>query len=133
MRYELDLILQLCHELGLPALLTDERAEITLGHGVALWFQNAERDEDCLVGFEDTPWHTHDYLLFSDAKGYYVELDYLDIVTGLKDGQILICEQWQDGALRDRWLIHRDFNNEFKYMREGEELRIWRPSLAANA
>lgn len=127
MRYELDLILQLCNEVGLPALVVDERVEITLGPSATLWFQNADKDEDCLMAFEGTGWHMHDYFCFVDARGYEIELDYLDIVTGLKDGRLLVCERWQDGALRDRWLTHRDFNNEFKYMREGEELRVWRP------
>jgi hypothetical protein len=66
--------------------------------------------------------------MFADARGNYVELNYLDIVAGLKNGQILVCEQWQRGALIDRWLVRRDYKDEFKYMEEGEELRVRRPT-----
>jgi hypothetical protein len=43
MRYDLELIFQLCRELGLSARITDERVELDLGQGAVLCFQNAER------------------------------------------------------------------------------------------
>lgn len=128
MRYDLELILKLCKELGFPSHRKNERVEIALGQGAVLVFENAEQDKDCLVAFSGTSWHAHDDLMFTDGCGNYVELNYLDIVAGLKDGQILVCEQWQRGAVIDRWLIHRDYNDEFKYMEEGEELRVRRPT-----
>jgi len=131
MRYDLKLIHELCQELGLRSRFrTDDLLAIELSEDCALVFQNAEREEDCLVAFDGTPWHTHDVFLFSDGRGYYTEMDYLDVVSGLKDGRILVCERWLESRLIDRWLIHRDFNDEFKYMDAGEEVRVCRPAVA---
>ena len=91
-----------------------------------LCFQNAEKDEDCLIGFKGTPWHTHDNLMLADAHGNYVELNYLDLVTGLKEGRVLVSEREVDGRLVDRWLIHSEFNDEFRYLEEGERIVVRR-------
>jgi hypothetical protein len=58
MRYDLELILTLCGEIGLPARLDADRAEGDPGQGAILCFQNAGRDEDCLIGFLGVAWHT---------------------------------------------------------------------------
>lgn len=130
MRYDLKLIHELCQELGLrSSFRSDDLLAIVLGEDCVLVFQNAERDEDCLVAFDGTLWHTHDVFMFADCRGYYTEMNYLDVVSGLKDGVILICERWLDDRLVDRWLIHRDFNNEFKYMDETEVIRVRRPVI----
>ncbi|MDB6122736.1 MAG: hypothetical protein JWQ71_1729 [Pedosphaera sp.] len=129
MRYDFELIHELCQELGLRSCIrTHERLEIELGEAVVLCFQNAERDEDCLAGFEGTPSHTHGDFMFVDGRSYYTEMNYLDVLTGLKDGEVLICERWNGGRVSDRWLVHRSYNDEFKYMEEGEEIRIRRPA-----
>lgn len=132
MRYDLDLIHQLCCEIGLSVRIdAGRRVEVDLGQGAVLCFQNAERDEDCLIGFLGTPWHTHNGLMFSDGRGRYVELDYLDLITGLKEGQVLVCERLRYGRAVDRWLIHRDYNDEFKYMEEGEQIVVCRATTNA--
>jgi hypothetical protein len=131
MRYDLKLIHELCQELGLrSSFRSDDLLAIELGEDCVLVFQNAERDDDCLVAFDGTPWHTHDVFIFADGRGYYTEMDYLDVVSGLKDGRILVCERWLDSRLVDRWLIHRDFHDEFKYMDEKEEVRVHRPVIS---
>jgi hypothetical protein len=131
MRYDLKLIHELCQELGLrSSFRSDDMLAIELGEDCVLVFQNAKRDEDCLVAFDGTPWHTHDVFVFVDGRGYYTEMDYLDVVSGLKDGRILVCERWLGGRLVDRELIHRDFNDEFKYMDEKEEVRVRRPVIS---
>jgi len=132
MPYDLDLICELCEELGLPARLHDERCvEIDLGDSGLLCFQNAEQERDSLIGFRGTPWHTHDDLTFVDGRGYHVELDYLGLLTGLAEGEILICERLHDGKLMDRWLIHRDYNDVFKYMETGEQIVARRATTRA--
>jgi hypothetical protein len=114
MRYDLELVSQLCREIGLSARAgEDQCVEVDLGHGAILCFQNAERVEDCLVGFPDIGWHFHDNLLFADAHGG-IEFDYLDLLTGLKEGTVLICELEVDGRTRYRQLIHSEYNDEFK-------------------
>lgn len=131
MRYDLKLIRELCQDLGLhSSFRSDDLLAIGLGEDCVLVFQNAERDDDCLIAFDGTPWHTHGVFIFADGRGYYTEMDYLDVVSGLKDGRILICEKWLAGSLVDRWLIHQDFNDEFKYMDEKEEVRVHRPVIS---
>jgi hypothetical protein len=127
MRYDLDLVNQLCHEIGLIVRAgTDRRVEVDLGRAAILCFQNAEHDNDCLIGFLGTPWHMHDNLMFTDARGNYVELDYLNLLTGLKEGRILICEREAKGQIVDRWLVHCEYNDEFKYLQEGERIIVRR-------
>jgi hypothetical protein len=128
MRYDINLINELCQEIGLPARLNDpeRRVEIDLGQGAVLCFQNDDKEDDCLIGFLDTPWHTHDNLMFYGGRGYYTELDYLDLVTALKDGRVLVCEQVVKERVVDRWLIHREFNDEFEHMEEGEQIVVRR-------
>ena len=94
MLYDLDLIEQLCREIGLIARAdADFSVEVDLGRDAVLCFQNAEREEDCLIGFLGTPWHMHHNLMFVGARGNYGELDYLDLLTGLKEGRALVCER----------------------------------------
>lgn len=126
MPYDLDLILQLCGEVGLPARLTDDRVEVELCQGAVLHFQNAEDEKDCLIGFPDTPWHTHGHLKFSDPHGRYVEIDYLDVIVALGDGRVLICERQTTDGTVDRWLIHRDYDDELRWLEQGEQLVIRR-------
>jgi len=129
MRYDLALIREFCREIGLPARAGDHCVEVDLGQGAVLCFQNAEREEDCLIGFLDTPWHTHDNLMFADARGNTIELDYLDLLTDLTEGRVLVCEQEIEGRILDRWLVHNGYNDEFTYMKEGERLIVRRATI----
>jgi hypothetical protein len=131
MRYDLDLIHQLSGEIGLSScMVSDQCVELDLGRGAVLCFQNAEREEDCLVGFRDVPWHFHDDIIFMDGQGNYIELNYLDLLISLKEGQVLICEMQADGRIADRWLVHREYDDELsdqlKYLRENEQILIHR-------
>ena len=129
MGYDLSNAHKRCVELGLSSTFRDKgRLEVNLGHDIVLCFQNAESDEDCLIGFEDTPWHAHDEIMFSDAHGNFIVMNYLEILDGLADGRLLVCEVRKNGILSDRWLIHQDCNNEFKYMHPDEEIRVVRPT-----
>jgi len=124
--YDFELIQELCQESGLCSRIrSSDRLEVELGEGVVLLFQNAEREEDCAVGFEGMPWHVHEPFTFADS-GRYIEMDYLDMVSGLKNGLVLVCERWRGANLLERWLIHCEYNDEFKYMEEGEEIRVRR-------
>ena len=126
MRYDLDMIKDLCNELGLQSTArSSDEVAVELDEGVVLIFINAAREEDSLVGFEGGEWHYHDDLMCS-GHGFHVVLGYLDVLTGLADGTVLICENWICGELRERSLVHRDFVDEFRYMQDGEEIRIRR-------
>ncbi len=133
MRYELDLIQQLCKELELSNSRKIDRVEIALNQNAVLCFQNAANEEDCLIGFDGTPTHYHDALIFSDAKGNFIELNYLELITSIKDGQMIVGERWLNGEIQDRWLEHRNFNDltsELKYASLGEELKFYCPTVS---
>jgi len=130
MRYDLDLVNQLCREIGLIVRLhNDHRIEVDLGRDAILCVENAEREEDCLIGFLGMPWHTHDNLMFADAHGNNIELDYLDLLTGLKEGRVLVCEREVKGQTVDIWLVHSEYNDELKYLEEGERIIVRRATV----
>jgi hypothetical protein len=130
MRYDLDLICQLCREIGLSVRAEpDLCVEVDLGRDAILCFQNDQREEDCLMGFLGTPWHVHDDLMFADGRGYYIELDYLNLLTGLKEGQVLVCEREVENRTVDRWLVHSEYNDEFKCLEAGEQIIVRRASI----
>ncbi len=129
MRYDLALICEFCREIGLSARIdADQRVEVDLGYGAILCFQNADCEEDCLIGFFGTPWHTHDELTVGTTSTS-IEFDYLDLLVGLKQGVLLICEREVDGRIADRWLIHNEHNDEFKYIEEGERIIVRRSPI----
>lgn len=127
MLYDLQLIKELCDELGLIAIPSDTRLEIQLGERAILFFENFEDEQDGIMAFEGTPWHTHGDIMFADSCGLYIEWNCLDVVAGLKDGSVLVCELWRNGDLQDRWLIHREFNDEVQHLMAGDEIRILTP------
>jgi hypothetical protein len=100
-----------------------------LGDGAVLLLENHETEDDCSIGFLGTPWHGHGGLMFVDSRGYYVDLDYLNLLTGLKDGDILVCEREVDGEIVDRYLMHSRYNNEFRNMPPRERLIVRRAKL----
>lgn len=128
MRYDLEIVSELCSELGLRVLRSGpSEVAIELEECVVLLIHNAEDEQDCLIGFEGTEWHFHDQFGWSDRLlGSSLWLDYLDVISGLADGTILICEHWSRGSLKERWLVHRDDVDEFQYMEAGDEIRIRR-------
>jgi len=71
-------------------------------------------------------WHAHDGLTFVDARGHYLHLDYLGLLAGLKEGRVLVCELEVEGRTVDRWLTHSEYNDEFKYLQQGERIIVRR-------
>ncbi len=70
MRFDLPLIAKLCRKLGVACVARGPNAvAIDLGDATTLLFQNEEAADDCLVGFEGTPWHTHGDFMWSDQAG----------------------------------------------------------------
>jgi hypothetical protein len=131
MHYDLELLGEFCRECGLAMRQPDESTlEVFLGDGAILCFRNAEREEDCLVGFSDTPWHAHGDLMFADARGHAVELGPLDILSGLSAGEVLLCERDLQGAIVDRWLVHRQYNDEFGHLDHGERIIVRRAACS---
>jgi hypothetical protein len=129
MRYDPKLIEELCREIGLTArMASDHCVEIELGQGAVLCFQNADDERDCLIGLRGIPWHAHGNIGFA-AHGNHVELDYLDLVLGLKEGRVLLSVLRADGRV-DQWLIHSKYNDEFQYLGEGEQIVVRRATAS---
>jgi hypothetical protein len=105
---------------------TSDVLEVELAPGVFLCFVNAKDDNESLIGFKGTPWHFHGDICFADNHGNAVEMSYGDIILGLAEGKVLICERLVNGAVIDRHLTHADFADEFRFMESGEELRVKR-------
>jgi hypothetical protein len=127
-RHDLALLHEFCGDIGLRSHIVEQRVDVDLGEGAVLCFQNRERDEDCAAGFLDTPWHFHGDLMFSSRDGY-IEVNCLDLISGLKKGTVLVCERWKNGAVVDRWLEHSIYNHvgsSFKHMEDGEKLVVRR-------
>lgn len=127
MNYDLKLISEMCAELGFENVNeTDNSVEISLFDEGILVFQNLQDENDSLIGFLNTPWHNHGNIMFSGKDGNYTEMDYLDILEGLKKGTVLICEILLENELKDRYLVHRDYFDELMFIQAGEEIRLRR-------
>ena len=131
MRHDLRFLYDFCIELGLQAKCCESSILVDLGGGAILSFLNDKRDEDCLVGFLDGSWHFHSATLtFNDPRGHYTELDYLALLEGLASGAVLVCTRLTAGAVDDRWLIHSEFNDEFRLLEPKDQLMVQRAFCA---
>jgi hypothetical protein len=125
--YRLDELAELAAELGLETDRLDEhRLDVRLARDSVLAFCNLEEECDTLVGFDGTPWHSHGVVQFMTGASTYVECDGIDILVGLGSGELVIVSRYLLGALKDRWLAHKDEPLDFRYIEAGEELRILR-------
>ena len=126
MQYDLALLADQCSKFGWVSTLKGaDQLGVSLEPETTLLFANLhEEGEDTFIGFEGFTWHTHGGLMFSDPRGFYIELEYTDVLPGLADKSLLVCELWVRGALSDRWLTHRDYVSDLKHMQDGDEVRI---------
>ncbi len=129
MHYDLAAIEKLCIELELEHELTGNSVAVKLDSKATLRFKNYRSEEDgtddCLVGFDSTPSHSHGDLEFY-AREMSLDMNYLQALTAAVDGVVLICERWENEELVDRWLVHKDYIDEFNYLGPNEEIRIRR-------
>ena len=112
MPYDLDLVRERCDEVGLSCELQNlDTIAITLFDDVTLRFINNVTthqlngpvvDDDALIDLgDDSPWHTHGHeFQFSDPRGYYISIDYLDLVAKIATGEVLIAELWNRNRLK---------------------------------
>ena len=126
MLYRLDELATLAAELGFETRRFDsERLDVIIDDAV-LAFCNLPSDADSRVGFDGTPWHAHDRVHFMTGQDTYLECDELEILVGLRSGELLIVSEFVGGVLRDRWITHRDEPLELRYIEPGDELRVRR-------
>jgi hypothetical protein len=136
MIYDLKLLHDYCHELGYVSSIcvedSQEELKIELKKSCVLIFrnyQNSDGFKDCLIAFDSdgkVNWHMHgDPLMFSNGHDY-VQIDCLELLSGLKEGIILVCDTWKNGQLHDRALIHHEFHDFFETMEMDEEFSVYR-------
>lgn len=127
MEYRLDKIAELCSEYGLKTNMPDEnRIDISICSDCVLSFLNLVDEDDTLIGFDGTPWHTHGIVEFMTGSNTYIECNELDILIGLVSGELLIVSRYLKSALVNRWIIHKKEPFSLKYIEAGEELKICR-------
>ena len=127
MRLDIDMISEMARELGFPCTQrSGSELAVDLGGGAPLVYIRDGSEEDSRMGFEVGGWHFHEILQCSDRHGNCIELGPADILTGLAEGTVLICEEWERGVLRYQSLVHRDCVDEFQCLEAGQEVRIRR-------
>ena len=127
MYYDLDTLQDLCAELGFSySRLSPDELDVLIEPAVPLVFQNLRNEEDTILGFRGTSWHSHGTVILNRRDATCIDLDELDIVQNLKDGNVVIVEMYVAAELRDRWLAHREEKPDLQYMTPGEEIRIRR-------
>ena len=127
MEYRLNKIAELCSENGLHTHQPDKnRVDVKIRADCVLSFINLVEEEDTLVGFDGTPWHSHGIVEFMTGPNTYIECDELDIIVGLVSGELLIVSRYVKSNLTDRWIIHKDELLGLKYIEPGEELNVYR-------
>ncbi len=127
MEYRLNKIAELCSEHGVQTDVSDKnRIDVKISDDCVLSFLNLVNEEDTLVGFDGTPWHSHGIVQFNTGSNTYIECDELDIIVGLVSGELLIVSQYVKSQLTDRWIMHRTEPLDLKYIEPGEELKVLR-------
>ena len=127
MKYLLKKIAEICSENGLKTDMPDKnRIDVSIHNNCVLSFLNLVDENDTLVGFDGTPWHSHGKVQFMTGSNTYIECDELDIIIGLVSGELLIVSRYLNSALTDRWIMHRQEPLDLKYIEAGEELKIFR-------
>lgn len=125
--YRLDELAKLASEQGLEwHRVDDDRLDVTVATDAVLAFCNLVDENDTLVGFDGTPWHSHGVVQFMTGPSTYIECDELDILIGLGSGDLVIVTQYLHGELKDRWIAHKDEPLDLQYIEAGEELRAFR-------
>lgn len=124
--YDLEALEEFALELGFaPSCISPDELRVQVLDG-QLVFQNLRSEEDTVAGFIGTSSHWHGKLILMTGEAEYVELNELDILQGLRRGEILVSERYLNMELIDRWLIHRKNKVDLKYIETGEEIRIKR-------
>ena len=125
MQYRLDELTKLARECGLESRRVDaDRLDVTIQDGCILAFCNLL--DNTLVGFEETPWHSHGIVQFGTGGATYVECDELAILIGVGSGELVVASNFLDSRLSDRWLAHRREPLNLEYMEPAGEMRVLR-------
>lgn len=121
---DLDTILEQALAWGYDATKPQEdTVEVRLGAGERLQFV-ALPDDDFLIGFADTAWHTHLPAYLEGCDGSTAGYDCYELLAAAAVGDLIVIDLFEAGALSDRWLQHRSGSLTSDYPQAGEELRV---------
>jgi hypothetical protein len=127
MAYRIDAIVSFCEEFELNSRRVEpNRVEVDFDEDGTLVFLNLPEEDDTLIGFDGTPWHVHDKLTLMTGESTYVELDELQVLQGIKSGNILVVSRYVSNELVDRFLAHKDRKIDVKHIETKEEVRVKR-------
>ena len=127
MEYRLSKIAELCSEHGLQTSMPDKnRIDVKIRDNCILSFLNLVEENDTVVAFDGTPWHSHGIVQFMAGSNTYIDCDELDIIIGLVSGELIIVSRFLQSKLVDRWIMHKNEPLDLKYIESGEELNICR-------
>lgn len=127
MRYDLTAIEDYCRAEGLRfERSSPDEVRVLICQDAQLCFSNTDGGADTYLGFTDSAWHSHGELMLMNGPDTYVELGPVEVLAGLKTGELLIAIRYMDGEFRDRWIFHRLEKQDFQYFETGESIRIQR-------
>lgn len=126
MLLDLDDLERLANSLGFKASRQSaDLLELKLSEGTTLIFENLTEDDDNVIGFARTPWHTHDSLCL-EHEGKYYEFSPREVLSGLKSGELIVTARYLAGEPQDMWIDHVREIGQFEFYEPGEEFRVKR-------
>ena len=127
MAFDLDHLQLHCSGLSLDTTRVSTNVlEVSLKLNLALVFMNLAEEHDTLIGFKGTPWHAHDSLILMVGEANYIELNECELLSALKEGDVVVVEQFYRNVLKDRWIAHKLEPFDIQYIEPDEEIRIHR-------
>lgn len=125
MQYDLRAIEDFCRTEGLRFERSSaEEIRVHVCKDSQLCFANTEGGTDTYLGFTDSAWHSHGDLMLMIGPDTSIELGPVEVLAGLKSGELLIATRHIDGKLKDRWIFHRKEEQDFQYMGPNESVCI---------
>jgi hypothetical protein len=129
MTYDIELIELACSEYGFPCRRAgNNELRISIMAGVEMVVANTD-DDDTYWGFSDVTWHTHDELALSHGKPGYKLYSPEDMLVAWASGDILLATLVKDGAIIDRWFVHKGNGLDLEHIELGETIQY---STASN-
>jgi len=133
MKYDFEFINSFLNANRIDYIMESERKmRIVFSDGIEMFFINDIEESSSRVHF-GFGWHNHDEFIFSNSRGDYVEIDYIELLDGLMTGSILICSHYTGNTLVDRFPVYRENFEIDKYIKEDEEFRIKRLKIKESA
>src|SRR4051812_21729409 len=101
MPYDLTAIEDFCRSEGWRCERTSpEEVRVRVCEDIDLCIANTEAGTDTYLGFSDGTWHTHGIATIMTGPDTYLELSPVEILTGLRDGDLLIGSRFLHEKLK---------------------------------